>query len=186
MNIDKYNELADRFEGILESNVEYQTEHADTGDSYSHLAREGGWHYHNGLDRLKQWIAENDISIPSGFDWEGLEDEVLGWHEMEPGHIFSGGSDSKRFVIDSYPVGEVEDQYCISDLSRCLEISKGEAMQFINLAMSDNRFCLRDNCGDGVLSYTNTDAVWLAVVSKRWVQDRVDWAREEIEGEECA
>jgi len=183
MKSERYNELADRFEEMIDSNVEYETEHEDAGDSYSHLLREGGWCYNNGLDRLKEWMSENDILVPDGFDWEELEDEVLDWHEMEPGHIFSGGSDCNRFVVDSYPVGEVEDQYCVSDLSQWLEISKGETVEFIDLAMSDNRFCLSDNSGDGVLSYTSTDAVWIACVSKRWVQDRVDWASENMEGE---
>lgn len=180
MNIEKYFELSVKFEEMINSRVEYETQREDAGNAYRHLAREGGWHYHNGLDRLKGWMAENDISTPSHFDWGEFEDELLDWHEMEPGHIFSGGSDSNRFVIDWYPVGEIEDQYCISDLSRCLEISKGEAIEFVDLAMNDNRFCLRDNFGDGVLSYTSTDAVWLACVSKAWVQDRVDWASEEI------
>lgn len=183
MTKEKYSELTDVFEGEIDRHVEYETTNQDAGDAYSHLAREGGWAYTNGLDRLKQWMSENKIDVPNGFDWDDLEDEVLDWHEMEAGHVFSGGSDSNRFVIDSYAVGEVEDQFCIADLARLLDISDVEAREFAKLAMNDNRFCLKDNYGDGVLSYTNTDAVWIAYVSKEWVIERVEWQREALEEE---
>jgi len=181
MTKQRYNELSDQFASLIDGRVEYETTHADAGDGYAHLARQGGWQHGNGLDRLKEWMSENEIDVPNGFDWESFEDQVLDWHEMEPGHIFSGESDSSRFVVDSYAVGEVEDQYCLSDLSMFLEISEEEAGEFLELAMDDNRFCLRDNYGDGVFSYVNTDSVWIACVSKEWIIERIDWAREELE-----
>jgi hypothetical protein len=170
----RYEELADMLEKSIDWRVEYETKHDDAGAAYSHLPREGGWSYHNGLERLKGWIESNGIEVPTGFDWDELENEVLDWCEYEPGHIFSGGTTPSKFIVDSYPVGEVEDQYCLGDLARLLETDEGETREFARLAMKDNRFCLRPNGDGGLLSYTNTDAVWIYYVDKEWVLDWID------------
>jgi hypothetical protein len=180
MTKQRYDQLSDQFASLIDRRVKYETTHEDVGDAHSHLAREGGWDHGNGLDRLKEWMSENKIDVPNSFDWKSFEDEVLDWHEMEPGHIFSGGSDSSRFVIDSYLVGEIEIQHEVVDVADALEISDAEADVFLDMAMDDNRFCLRDNYGDGVFSYVDTDSVWIACVSKDWILERIDWAREEL------
>jgi len=180
MTKDRFNDLSDQFEKLIDMQVTYETTHADSGAEYANLAREGGWHHGNGLDRLKQWMSENEIGVPNGFDWESFEDQVLEWHEMEPGHIFSGGSDSGRFVIDSYLVGEIEIQHDVVDVADALEISDAEADVFLDMAMDDNRFCLSNDSGV-VYSYTSTDSVWIAFVGKDWIVERIEWAREELE-----
>ena len=181
MKKERYSELADKFERLIDGNVEYETTDENAGDAYAHLAREGGWDYGNGLDRLKEWMSENEIDVPNGFDWESFEDQVLDWHDMEPGHIFSEVSNSSRFVVDSYPVGEIEIQHDVVDVAESLEISDAEADVFLDMAMDDNRFCLANHSGGPVMSYTSTDAVWIACVSKKWVVERVELAREELE-----
>jgi len=174
MKDERYQELADILESAIDSRVEYETENQDAGNAYSHLPREGGWSYSNGLDRLKAWVKEAGIETPQWLDWEALEDEVLDWCEIEPGHIFSGGTSPNKFVVESFPVGEVEDQYCLSDLADILETNEDEAREFADLAMDDRRFCLRRQRDGGFLSYTNTDSVWVFYVDKEWVLNQID------------
>lgn len=171
---EKYEELAETFEAAIDSHVEYETEHADAGSNYSHLPREGGWDYSNGEDRLREWIKENDLTIPKGDNWDDLVDEVLDWCEIEPGHVFSGGTTKEKFIVDSYPVGEIEDQYCLPDLANLLDISEDETREFVALAMEDHRFCLRENGDGGVLSYTSTDAVWIFYIDRKWITSRLE------------
>ena len=175
-----YQELADRFESIIDSEVEYACEHDDAGSAYSHLPREGGWFYHCGPMRLRCFLNDHEIELnDEGFDQ--LVDELLDDCEIIPGHIFSSQRENE-FLIDSYPVGEVESQFCLGDLASMLDITREEAGDFVALAMDDNRFYLKENtcCGDpdGVLSYTNTDSVWLCQVDVEWIKQRVEWIKE--------
>ena len=174
MSEDRYEELAELLEKAIDSRVEYETEHTDAGSNYSHLPREGGWAYHNGDERLKEWMGENGLFIPTGRDWDYLVNEVLDWCEYEPGHIFSGGTTPEKFVVDSYPVGEIEDQYGFSDLCGLLDVYEDEGRQFVKRALEDRRFCLRENGDGGVLSYTNTDAVWVFYINREWMQSRLE------------
>ena len=174
MNEERYEELAEKFEALIASHVEYQTNHDDAGAGYAHLPREGGWAYHNGDDRLREWMAENEFPIPEGRDWDCLIDDVLDDCDYEPGHIFSGGTTPEKFVVDSYEVGEIEDQYCFDDLCRVLEIDGEECSAFVALAMKDRRFCLKANGDGGVLSYTNTDDVWIYYVDRDWMALRLE------------
>lgn len=174
MKQEQYEAFADLLEAAIDARVEYETEHDDAGAAYSHLPREGGWSYSNGLDRLKAWIEENGIEIPAAFDWEGLENDVLDWCDIEPGHIFSGGTTPTKFVVDSFPVVEVEDQYCLPDLASILETDEETAKEFADLAIEDRRFCLQPNGDGGVLSYTSTDSVWLFCIDREWLEYRIE------------
>lgn len=176
MNEERYNELAELLEQALDSFVEYETEHEDAGGDYAHLPREGGWAYHNGDDRLRGFLATHEIETTPA-EFEELVEAVLDDCDYKPGHIFSCVPHGE-FQIASYPVGEVEDQYSFPDLCRVLDIEPDECREFVDLAMKDNRFCLRPNGDGGVLSYTNTDAVWIYYVSRSWIEERVGWMRE--------
>jgi hypothetical protein len=174
MNKEKYENLANQFESMIDSRVEYECSNDDAGSSYSHMPREGGFLYHNGEERFREWLKVNGLVANENSEWDGLIDDLLDWCEIEAGHTLDGGTTDEKFVIDSYPVGEVEDQYCLPDLASALEITEEEALEFVKLAKEDRRFCLRDNGDGGVLSYTSTDAVWQMTVDKEWVSDRVE------------
>ena len=173
MNEERYEELADKFESCIDAHVEYETEHEDAGDAYSHLPREGGWDYGNGRDRLVAFLEEHELPTDESLIDE-LEEWLLDDCPIRPGHIFDRVSDS-AFWVDSYAVGEVEDQYCLPDLARALDIDESEALAFAAMAMGDNRFCLRDNGDGGVLSYTSTDAVWVFEAPLSDIKERIQW-----------
>ena len=166
---EKYERFADIFEASIDERVDYECNHDDAGGNYSHLPRDGGWIYSNGDDRLKAWLKENDIKPPADFD--RFADDVLDQFEIEAGHIFSNPEGSGSFVVDSFPVGEVEDQYCIEDLASLLETDIETAKQFAIMAMDDNRFCLNENGDGGLLSYTSTDATWNFTITKEAICD---------------
>lgn len=178
MRTNAYEKLADVFESAIDSQVEYATEHEDAGGNYSHMPREGGWAYSGGPKRLLDWCDANGIETTKE-ELELIEDEILDWCDIEPGHIFSNVEGSGKFLVDSYPVGEVEDQYSLPDLTALLETSsEEETLAFVALAMDDNRFCLRANGDGGVLSYTNTDAVWNFVIDREWIKSHLEDVRE--------
>ena len=72
----------------------------------------------------------------------------------------------------------MEDQYCLADLAGILDTDESTARRFAEMAMDDNRFCLRENGDGGVLSYTSTDAVWIYEADLEWIRERLDWIRE--------
>lgn len=179
---EQYEEMADKLETAIDSQTEYACEHIDAGNAYAHLFREGGWAYNNGSDRLKAWLLDHHGITLTESQFEELEDEALDWCDMEPnskspwtiGHIFSSGMDKNRFIVDSFAVGEVETQFCLSDLANMLGTEEETAREFSARAMEDNRFCLRENGDGGFLSYDNTDATWQGVITKEWLQDRLE------------
>lgn len=169
---EQYEKFAELLEESINAKVEYQCEHDDAGNAYSHLPREGGWQYNKGDSRLKAWIKKNELTIPEE-DFESFVDEVLDWCNINPGHQFSNPEMNGDFVVDSYPVGELEDQYCIEDLASLLDTDIITAKEFAAMAMKDNRFCLKPNGDGGVLSYTYTDAVWNFTIDVEWAKDRI-------------
>ena len=173
MTTERYDEFADKLESAIETQVEYECEHKDAGDEYSHMFREGDWLYSNGLERFTEWLLEfHSLTIP-GDQLEHMEDEILDWCNMEPCHIFSGGTDKNKFVVGSFAVEEVESQFDIPMLIELLECTEEECKEFIILALEDNRFCLHKDNG-GILAYTSTDAVWQGTVNIEWVKDRLE------------
>ena len=170
---EQYEEMADKLETAIDGQTEYACEHTDAGSNYAHMFREGDWAYGNGPDRLKEWLLDHHGITLTVSQFEELENEVLDDCEMEPGHIFSSGTDKNRFVVGSFAVGEVETEFCLSNLAEMLETDEETAKEFSARAMKDNRFCLREN-GEGFLSYDNTDATWQGVVTKEWLTDRLE------------
>lgn len=170
--------MADKFEEAIDGYVEYKTTHEDAGGNYAHLPREGGWNYYGGPERLREWLEEVGIET-TGPERESLVEMILDGFEYRPGHIYGGQSNEDEFTVESFGVGEVEDQYSIADLASLLEVEEDRARAFVVRAMDDRRFCLRDNWGDGVLSYTNTDSTWEFYVTKEAV---LEWLGEIKEG----
>ena len=151
--------INEAIETILTSHVEYETEHVDAGDAYSHLPREGGWMYHNGLDRLKAWMVENDITTT--LDDETLEELVLDNLEMETGHSLTSPS-GDTFSIDRFGVEEVECEISFTELSEMtgLNITEGRMKA---IAAARGAHCMTIG-NDSLLAYEVTDSTWDAVI----------------------
>jgi hypothetical protein len=173
MKAERYKELAEILQTAIDAQVDYATEHEDAGANYSHLIREGGWSYSNGPDRLKEWLAENELPNSKEFI-ESIEDDLLDWCEYESGHIFSGGTTAGKFIVDSYAVGEIEMQFSLPDLVTVLDTTEEEAREFSKMAQSGNDFCLRPEKDGGFIAYENTDAVWQFFITPAWVKDRIE------------
>jgi len=96
----------DKVNAMIESRYEYETEHPDAGDAYSHLASEGDFDYHNGESRLAEYCAESGIDT-AGVDLDTLAQDVIFWGYMTPGAAYDA---KRRFLVASYQVGEIECQ----------------------------------------------------------------------------
>ena len=146
----------------LDSHVEYETTHSDAGDGYAHLPREGGWMYHNGMDRLRAFMVENEIETT--LDDETLEDLVLDNFEMTTGHTICPPA-SDVFGVDRFAVGEVELilEYSVLSEMTGLNITKAR-MEAI--ALNSREHCLKA-CTDVLLAYEVTDSTWDATITAK-------------------
>lgn len=147
---------------IIDANVEYSTKHIDAGDGYAHMPREGSWCFHNGDDRLKDFIEQNEIDT-HGIDADTLANLVLDNFEMVAGHIFSSVNVAV-FNVASYPVQEVETQIEFSALAETtgLNITK-KRMQVIKDHSSEH--CIGSVDNETFLAYETTDCVWNAQIT---------------------
>ena len=102
----------ERAQALIDSCYEYETSHQDAGDSYSHLASEGDFDYHNGESRLQEYCNEMGIDL-TGVDLDLLAGDVIFWGYMTQGNAYDA---QKRFLVSSYNVGEVEDRIDASDI----------------------------------------------------------------------
>lgn len=174
--------MKDTYENFLQflrddiaSQVEYETEHQDAGDNYSHMPREGGFDYGNGETRLREYLEENEIVLPDGVEFDSLVDYVLDNFRMSPGHMFGPYDNGKPFSVDSYPVGEIEISI---ELSNLVEEFGTFARGFWLKAMKDSEFCLRGDmtgnypCG---YAYQSTDCVWYALISADDIREWITW-----------
>jgi len=100
-------ELAEKIDAHLETLLEEAETSPTTGDSYTHLPREGGWDYNNGDRRLSGWMRRVGINA-QGLEIEEISDLVLDNFRMQPGTIEDPTHcDDDLFLVDSFPVGEV-------------------------------------------------------------------------------
>ena len=102
----------ERAQALIDSCYEYETSHQDAGDSYSHLASEGDFDYHNGESRLQEYCDEMGIDL-TGVDIDRLAEEVIFWGYMTQGQAYDA---QKRFLVASYAVGEIESQVDSGDI----------------------------------------------------------------------
>lgn len=95
--------LASLISDMVDKYVEYQTEHADALDGYSHLPCEGDWFYHNNDERVAERARALGLHVP-----EGEEDtlgaaciERLSWRFE---HMFCNDAD----ILGRFPIQEIE------------------------------------------------------------------------------
>lgn len=95
-----------RAQAYVDAAYDYATAHVDAGDGYAHLASEGDFDYHNGDNRLQQYCEDMGIDL-TGVDIDRLAEDVIFWGYMVQGGDYDA---SKRFLVASYNVGEIEEQ----------------------------------------------------------------------------
>jgi len=149
----EFDGMVEAVNAIVESRVEYETTHKDSGDNYAYLVPES-------------WCREDESRLiaymqEKGIDWSGLEideivDQCLERCRMESGHLWSAGNGG--FLITSFPVGEIETQIdCDTigqaftpELCKALSRASDAYVKYHGEAMA--------------LAYIATDSVWDAVV----------------------
>ena len=102
----------ERAQALIDSRFEYETNHQDAGDNYSHLASEGDFDYHNGESRLQEYCQDMGIDL-SGVEIDRLAEDVIFWGYMAQGRDYDP---QKRFLVASYNVGEIEIELSADDL----------------------------------------------------------------------
>lgn len=143
--------------------VEYQTEHTDAGDNYSHLLLEGGWAYNNCDEKVNDRLFELGIELTPE-QLESVTQHIcdFGLWEMEPDNMYSTCGRSAGLVLDSYPLQEIEEQIEVESL----EVESSFLVPLLRKAAGDRRLCIRYTPGrDCFESYEATDSCWTAVIS---------------------
>lgn len=153
---DRISDFAERINETLAQQLDYAETHTDAGNAYSHLPREGGWAYSNGDKRLEDWLTRHDIPR-RGLEIDEISDIVLDNFNMVSGTILDpAASDDSLFVIDSYPVSEVESQIDLGTL--------------LPEATEEERHAAREEAdahfGSPELAYQVSDRVWYAIIDR--------------------
>lgn len=156
-------ELSAELETLIDSQVEYQTEHEDSGNDYHVLLTEGSFCYGNGETRLRDFLRLHEIETVEGFDMESLADDLIDCADVSSEHIFSTIPENV-FELGSFPVGEIEIQICARDFAETANCPVAESIQFLKIAVEENDFCLREGGGIGgnpaFYAYVPTDCFW--------------------------
>jgi hypothetical protein len=148
-----FDDMVETVNAIIESRVEYETTHKDSGDDYAYLVPES-W-CSDDESRLIAYMQEKRI------DWSGLEidaivDQCLERCRMESGHVWSAGNGG--FLITSFPVGEIETQIDCDTIGQAFTPELCKALSRASDAYVKYH-------GDAMaLAYIATDSVWDAVV----------------------
>lgn len=159
--------LVEKLDAFLETRLDWTENHKDSGDAYSHLPREGGFAYGNGEARLVRFLAAQGI-YPQGLEPEALSEIALENFRMEAGSILDpSSSDPEIFVIDNYPIGEIELQ--VEKDAFDPEASDAEWEQ----AKKDAQAFFKGNLG-----YMTSDRVWYAVIEAKTLRREIERATE--------
>jgi len=183
-----------------ENTVEYESTHVDAGNAYGHMLSEGAFDYYNCSDLCNEWLIEEFGAKLSKEDLEEFCEEMIQWHDLKSGHIFSTPQKSESGLdLCSFPVGECEIPFTQGDLFRAFKFEfpqeneksiKAYVESFIESAISGNiteAICLSDNNG-GLYAYENTDAVWTAFVTHETAKDALlrGWLQKKPSGDQAA
>ncbi len=147
--------LTEKLDALLEARLEWAETHKDAGDAYTHLPREGTWDYNNGDQRLAGWMRRVGID-PRGLEIEEISDLVLDNFRMEPGTILDPThNDDDLFLVDSFPVGEIEEQVRFAELDpTATEADWAEAKRAAAAHFNGDR------------AYLASDRVWYALIDR--------------------
>lgn len=167
-------ELTEKIDAEMRARLDYAETHKDAGDAYTHLPREGGWSYSNGDDRLAGYMRRTGVDA-KGLGIEEVSDLVLDNFRMEPGTIIdpTHGRDD-LFLVDSFPVTEIEEQIYLSDLDKdATDAEWAEAKGRAEAHFSDND-----------MAYMTSDRVWYAVIDRETIEDLIADRAHEPDGME--
>lgn len=169
-----------------ESRLEYEEEHGDAGDAYTHCVTESP----GSKEALTQYIQ---VNFP---DWtfdevQSVVDEFDEWSfDMEPGHRFSSwptyevDTDRRGCCVWGAAIEEVENQVELSWLAESLDCGIAEVRELVlyEKDFSHSDFCIgtifRPESFDSFETYQCTDACWFAVVPYAWFTDKIEEVRE--------
>jgi hypothetical protein len=147
--------LSEKLDALMEARLEYAETHKDAGDAYTHLPREGSWDYGNGDRRLAGWMRRVGID-PRGLEIEEISDLVLDNFRMEPGTILDPThNDDDLFLVDSFPVGEIEEQINFAEIDPTATAAEWEDAKMASRAHFD-----QDR------GYLSSDRVWYALMDR--------------------
>ena len=158
----------ERAKALIDSVHEYETTHIDAGDSYSHLASEGDFDYHNGESRLQEYCDEMGIDL-TGIDIDRLAEDVIFWGYMTQGHAYDA---QKRFLVATYQVGEIEEQVEAGRLGARF------TPYLINQLNKRTGTYWRYSGPDVAYCYQVTDSYWDHVCDADVIQDLVNAMKE--------
>jgi hypothetical protein len=153
---------------LIESTYEYETSHADAGNNYAHLASEGHFEHHNGDNRLAEYCAEMGIDL-TGIAIDRLAEEVIADSYMVQGQDYDP---AKRFLVASYPVGEIETQVDSSDIGARLT-----PWLVKKLNRETDAYWSCPGKGSACF-YITTDSYWDQVCNADVIQDLVNQQKE--------
>ena len=172
---------------IEEWSEEYHCTHEDSGSNYAHLVAEG---YHpDQSERLLQEIQDSETMFSGEINRDDLNKLTVEWiqeelqdliddPEMRPGHIFVP-SYTDAFIVDSFPVGEIEEQIEFTTMIETIERDHGITVtrEDIKQVIQEDRSCATldrwNENSDHFYMYINTDAVWYAVIPVSLVEERI-------------
>ncbi len=162
--------LTERIDEHLAARLEYAETHKDAGDAYTHLPREGSWDYNNGDRRLAGWMRRVGIDA-QGLEIEEISDLVLENFRMEPGTILDPThNNDDLFLVDSFPVGEVEERVMKAELAPDASPEEWEAAKIA----AEAHF-------NGDLAYLSSDRVWYALIDRSALEGLIAEAAAEPE-----
>jgi len=166
---------------------EYHCTHEDSGSNYAHLVAEG---YHpDQSERLLQEIKDSEMMFSEDINKDDLNKLTAEWieehlqdliddPEMRPGHIFIP-SYTDAFIVDSFPVGEIEEQVEFTTIIETIERDHGITVtrEDIKQVIQEDRSCATldrwNEDSDHFYMYINTDSVWYAVIPVSLVEERI-------------
>ena len=187
--------IKEALEQIEQSSEEYHCTHEDSGSNYAHLVAEG---YHaDQYDRLLQEIKDSEMMFSADINKDDLSKITVEWieehlqdliddPEMRPGHIFVP-SYTDVFVVDSFPVGEIEEQIEFTTMIEIVErdygiiVTKEEIKEVIQEDGSCASLDRWNEDSDHFYMYIDTDAVWYAVIPVSLVEEKIKEFFEEQE-----
>lgn len=147
--------ITEKIDALMTARLDDAETHKDAGDAYTHLPREGTWEFNNGDQRLAGWMRRVGVD-PRGLKIEEVSDLVLDNFRMEPGTILDPThNDDDLFLVDSFPVGEIEEQVEKAELAPGASPGEWEAAK----AAAEAHF-------RGDLAYLSSDRVWYAVIDR--------------------
>ena len=159
----------------LESRVEYESEHEDSGDNYAQLVVES-WDYYNIDDSIWQYCLSNPELFGS---MAGLEKEEVGeavqdsfsmrsyWHEW---HAFVP---SDGLCLLQIPISELE-----IEITQYQAESVGHAWETLKRVAPYTEYYLGKAYEDSLLYYATPGTSWCAVISDSKLADILGNMRE--------